>query len=143
MVAPITTYLCKPQPHRLIDDRLGFVEPTRSEEDRATSPDQKPLRKYLVYSTTPANRGRKRRFPGSILPRTVVWTNQPHRLIMVDWLEFVEPAPPGRIRFYPRITKSSLHLKLQHNVNEKSGRPGPYRLAGREKSNLPGRMLID
>ena len=80
-------WLWKPQPHWLIADWLGLMEPARGEscpsnkrrglaalgEDWISSPDQKSFH----ISTIPTTRGRKQRSPGSILPRTV-WKPQPH-----------------------------------------------------------------
>ena len=77
----------KPQPHWLVADWLGLMEPARGEsfpsgqhrgpaapeEDKFSSSDQKSFH----VSTTPANRGRKRRSPGSI-PLCTVWKLQPH-----------------------------------------------------------------
>ena len=62
----------KPQPHCMIVDWLGFVEPAPIGEDKVSSPDQKSFR----TCTTPTSPGRKRWSPGSILPRTV-WKPKP------------------------------------------------------------------
>ena len=64
----------KPQPHWLVADWMGLMEPTRGkscppgqcrgpaapEEDEVSSPDEKSFR----ANTNPATRGRKQRFPG-------------------------------------------------------------------------------
>jgi len=89
----------KPQPHWLIADSLGLMEsacgesrpsgqrgPAAPGEYSFPSPDQQ----FFQISTTPTTRGRKRRSPGSIPPRTV-WKLQPHWLV-ADWLGFMEPA---------------------------------------------------
>ena len=78
------------QPHWLVADWLRLMEPARGEsspsgqrrglaapgEDKLPSPDQK----YFHVSTTAANRGRKRRSPGS-LPLRTVWN--PNRIWLV------------------------------------------------------------
>ena len=97
-ISPRTVW--KTQPHWLIADWLGLMEPARGEsyppgqrrspaapgEDSVQSPDQK----SLLISTTPTTRGRKRRSLGSIPPRRV-WKTQLHWLID-NWLELMEPA---------------------------------------------------
>ena len=89
----------KPQPHQLIADWLELMEPARGEscpsgqrrgsaapgEDKVPSLD----RKFSHISTTPTNRGRKRRSPVSIPPRAV-WKPQSH--LIGDWLGLMEPA---------------------------------------------------
>ena len=60
--------------------------PAAPGEDRVSSPDEK----FFHISTTPTTRGRKRRSPGSIPPRTV-WRPQPHWLA-ADELGLMEPA---------------------------------------------------
>ena len=96
---PIRT-VWKPEPHWLVADWRGLVEPARGErfpsgkrrgsaapeEDKFPPPDQKSCH----VSTTPAKRGRKRRSPRSIPLRTV-WKPQPHWPI-VDWLGLMESA---------------------------------------------------
>ena len=101
----------KPQPHWLSADWLGLMEPARGKscpsgqrrgpaapgEERVSSPDQNSFH----ISTTPINRGRNRRSPGSI-PSRRVWKPQPHWVI-ADWLGLMEPArgkscPSGRGR---------------------------------------------
>ena len=101
--------VCKPQPHWLVANWLGIMEPARGEscpsgqrrglaapgEDAVSSPDQN----YFHISATPTNRERKQRPPGSILPRTV-WKPQRHWLV-TDWPALMEPArgrncPSGR-----------------------------------------------
>ena len=73
--------VCKPQPHWVIADGLGLMQPARGEscpsgqrrssaapeEDKFPSPGQKPF----YFPTTPTTRGRHRRSPGSIPPRKV------------------------------------------------------------------------
>ena len=88
----------KTQPHWVIADWLGLMEPVHGEscpsgnpqgpagEDEFTSPGQESFH----ISTTPTTRGRKRRSPGSIPPRRV-GKRQPHWVI-ADWLGLLEPA---------------------------------------------------
>lgn len=85
----------KTQAHRLIVDWLGLVKPKVTGEDRVPSPDHNSFR----TSTNPTNRGRKRRPPRSISPRTVC-IPQRHWLV-ADWLGFVKPAHPGMIGSHP------------------------------------------
>ena len=93
----------KPQPHGLVVDWLGLMEPARGEscpsgprrgpaahgEDRVPSPDHRSFH----ISTTSRTRGRKRRPVGSIPPSTV-WKHQP-RWLNADWLGLMEPACGG------------------------------------------------
>ena len=111
----------KRQPHWVIADWLGLMEPARGEscpsgqrrgpaapgEYNFQSPGQKPFH----ISETPTTRGRKRRSPGSIPPRRVQ-KPQPHWVI-ADWLGLMKltrgescpsgqrrsPAAPGEDKF--------------------------------------------
>ena len=90
----------KPQPHWLVADWMGLMEPARGEscssgqrrglaaprEAMFPSPDQKSFH----ISPTPTPRGQKRTSPGSIPLRTV-WKPQPH-LMVADWLRLMEPT---------------------------------------------------
>ena len=92
--------LSKTQPHWLVADWLGLMEPMHGKsclsgqrrdpaipgEDKESSPDQKSFH----ISTNPMTWGRKRRSPRSIPPRTV-WKLEPHGPV-VDWLGLMEPA---------------------------------------------------
>ena len=90
----------KPQPHLVIVDWLGLMEPARGEScpsgqrrGRAAPGGEtfpSPGQKYFHTCTTPTTRGQKRRSPGSTPPRRV-WKPQP-RWVIVDWLELMEPA---------------------------------------------------
>ena len=154
----------KLQPHRVIADWLGLMEPARGKscpsgqrrgpaapgEDKFLSPDQK----YFRISTTPTNRGRKRRSPGSIPPRRV-WKPQPHRVI-ADWLGLMEPArsescpsgqrrgpaEPGEHNFQSRIRYPSISLQLQHPGDENADPLGRYRPAGCGNPSPTGWLLI-
>ena len=89
-----------PQPHSVIADWLGLLEPARGEscpsgqhrspaapgEDNFPSPDKE----FFHISTTPTTRGRKRRSPGSIPPPRV-WESQPHWLV-ADRMRLKEPV---------------------------------------------------
>ena len=90
----------KPQPHWVIADWLGLLEPARGGrcpsgqrrgpaapgEDKFPSPVQKPFH----ISTTPTTRGREGRSPGSIPPRRVS-KPEPNWLV-ADWLRLMESA---------------------------------------------------
>ena len=90
----------KPQPHWLIADWLGVMEPARGEscpsgqrrgsaapgEDMVSSSDQTPFH----ISTTATTRERERRSPGSV-PSHTVWKRQPHWLV-AHWRGLMESA---------------------------------------------------
>ena len=135
-IPPLT--VLKTQPHWLIADWLGLMEPARGEsspsgqrrspaapgEDKFPSPGQKSFR----ISTTPKRRGRKRRSPRSILPRRV-WKPQPHWVI-ADWLGLMEqsrsescpsgqrrgPAAPGEYWVLSPDQKS-FHISITNSNN--------------------------
>ena len=76
-IPPSTVW--KAQSHWLIADWLGSWSqrhPGEMENDRVPYPDEKSFH----APATPTHRGRKRRSPGSIPPRTV-WKTEPRRLI--------------------------------------------------------------
>ena len=160
MIPPHTVW--KPQPHWLVADYwLGLMEPARGEscpsgqcrgpaaprEDKVSSPDDT----SFYTSTTPTNRGRKRRSPVSIPPRAV-WKPQSH--LIGDWLGLMEPArgescpsgqrrgpaAPGEDKFSSPERKPSTSLHLQQPGDEKADPPGRYRHAG--TPNLLGLSLI-
>ena len=58
-------------------------------DDMPSSPDEKSFNILI----TPTSRGRKRRSPGSIPPRTV-WKPQPHRLVAVSYRASVQRGLP-------------------------------------------------
>ena len=124
----------KPQPHWLIADWLGLMEPAPGEsfpsgqrrspaapgQDRVSSPDHKSFH----ISTTPTTWRRKRRSPGSIPPST---TPNPSGWLLIGCGSLsryaariapranVEEVPPhpGRIRFHTQIRYPSIPLQLQ------------------------------
>ena len=67
-----------------------------------------PRTKSFHKSAIPTNWGRKRRSPGSILPRTV-WGPIPG---------FVEPTPPGEDKVPSPDHNPSIHLHLQQTGDE-------------------------
>ena len=101
-------------------------------EDKFPSPDQKPFH----TSTTPTNRGRKRRSPESIPPRAV-WKPQLH-WVVADWLGLMEPArgescPSGKRRGpaasgedrLPSPGQKSIHTCITPTTRERKRRsPG-------------------
>ena len=124
--------------------------PAAPGEDNFPSPDQT----YFQVLTTPTARGRKRRSPGSIPPRTV-WKLEPHWLV-ADWLRLMEPAwvesgpsgqhrdpsAPGEDKVSSPDEKSFLPLKLQQPGDENRYPPGRYRLARCGNPN-PHRLIAD
>ena len=110
-------------------------DPAAPGKDRVSFPDYKPFHIF----TTPTTRGRKRRFPGSILPRWV-WKPQPYWLV-ADWLGLVEPArdecfPSGQRR------GPGAHEEVRQNGHETADPPGRYRSAWYGNPNPTGWLLI-
>ena len=114
-----------------------------------------PDHKSFHVSTTPSNRGRKRRSPGSIPPRTL-WKPQP-RWLVADWLGLMEPArgesfpsgqrrgsaAPKEIGSQPRIKNPSVSLQLQQPGDENDVPPaGRYRPAWCGNPKPTGWLLI-
>ena len=90
----------KPLPHWLVVDWLRLMEPAHGEgclsgqRRRPTAPGEyrvpSPVYKSFHIPTTSTTWGRKRRSPGSIMPRRVR-KPQPHWLY-TDWMRLMEPA---------------------------------------------------
>ena len=109
--------------------------PSAPGDDNFPSPDDKSFH----ICTTPTNRRRKCRSPGSIPPR-MAWEPQPHWLV-ADWLGLMEPAggevaPPakvevapltGRLRCHPRIRYISISLQFQQTGDQDGDPTGRYR----------------
>ena len=125
--------------------------PAAPGEDGVSSLDHKSFH----VSTTPTNRGLKRKSPGSIPPRTM-WKPQTHWLI-ADWLELTEQARgescpsgynvdvaphPGRTRFHPRITNPSIYLRLQQTRDQDSDPTGRNHLTRCRNPNS-GYNIVD
>ena len=155
----------KPQPNYLIANWLRLMETSRGEscpsghrrgltapgEDRVFPRIRNPS---ISLQLTPTTWGRKRRFPGSILPRTV-WKPQPHRLV-ADWLGLMEPArgenclseqprgpaTPGEDGSHPRIKPLSISLQLQQPGDENADPPGRCRPTWCENPNQTGWSLM-
>ena len=152
--------VCKPQPHLLVVDWLGLMEPARGEScpwgqrrGRAAPGGEtfpSPGQKYFHTCTTPTTRGQKRRSPGSMPPRRV-WKPQP-RWVIVDWLELMEPAhgegcssgqrrgpaAPGGDKF-PSPDQKYFHICTTSTTwGRKRGSPGRCLPAGCERPNPSG-----
>ena len=143
----------KPQPHWLVADWLGLIEPTRGEScpsgqrrgPAAPGKDTVPSsdKKNFHISVTLTTRGRKRRAPGSKPPRTMR-KPQPYWLV-ADWLGFMEPArdescpsgqrrgsaAPGEDKCLSPDQKSSYISTTPANRTGKRRSPGsvPFRTA--------------
>ena len=138
----------KPQPHWVIADWLGLMEPARGErcpsgqrrgpaapgEDKFPFPGQKSVH----ISTTSTTRGRKRRSPGPIPPRRV-WKPRPNWVI-ADWLGLMGPergesCPSGQSRGPAAPGEDKFKFPVKKSVHIST----PPTTQGRERTS-PGTM---
>ena len=126
----------KSHSHGPIADWLGRLESAQPGEDRDPTPFQKSLR----FATTPSPWGQKGGSPGSTPPLTV-WKPKSHRPV-ADWLERVDPAPPGEDRA-PCPDRKSLRISTTPTPGGRNDvLPGQHRLARCGNPNAADRSIF-